>query len=538
MLDTKIREDVNRISKEMLRFKSGTLNEEEWRRFRLQNGIYGVRFQKNIQMIRVKVPYGELTSNQLRVLSEITELFSSGIGHITTRQDIQIYWISLNAIPEVMRRLSKVGLTTREASGHTVRNVTACPLAGVCTKEEFDITPYAKYMAYYFLRNPLAQNLPRKFKIAFSSCSEDCALGVINDIGAIAITKDHNGRQVKGFRIYVGGGLGSPPRAAHLLEEFTLANDLGITCEAVLRVFDRLGNRDNLQRARMKFLIEKIGINQFREIIFKERQVLRVTFSGDPNTNVEEIIIDKKPLGTNKIIENDKIFNTWFNTNVVDQKQKGFKSVYINLIGGDITSTQFIALANIADKYADGCLRTTIRQDVVFRWVDQTRVYDMYLALKKNKLITAGANTICDIVGCQGTDTCNLGVTRSHRLAMKLSEHLLDKEKNMFSKEFEGADIKVSGCPNACGQNHIATIGLFGSAQRVNGRMVPFYQLQLGGAIYEGKVKFGEPIIRIPAKRVPQAISAILNLYRSNKKDDESFVSWVNRLQVDGDDND
>ena len=533
MLNTKLREDVKRVSKEMQRFKSGILNDEEWRRFRLQNGIYGVRFQKNIQMIRVKIPYGELTSNQLQMLGEIAELFSSGIGHVTTRQDIQMYWISLNAVPEVLRRLSEVGLTTRESSGHTVRNVTACPLAGVCTKEEFDITPYAKYIAYYFMRNPLAQNLPRKFKIAFSSCSEDCALGSINDLGVIAISKNHNGEQIKGFRIYVGGGLGSPPRAAHLLEDFTLADDLGVTCETVLRVFDRLGNRDNLQRARMKFLIEKIGINQFREMIFKERQVLRVTISGDPNTNVEDTIIDKKLLGiTNNKID-DENFNKWLNTNVVDQKQKGFKSVFINLIGGDITSTQFKTLANIANKYADGYLRTTIRQDIVLRWVDQTKIYDMYLDLKKNNLITSGANTICDIVGCQGTDTCNLGVTRSHRLAMKLSEHLLNTEKNMFSKEFEGADIKVSGCPNSCGQNHISTIGLFGSAQRVNGRMVPFYQLQLGGSVSEGKVKFGEPIMRIPAKRVPQAVSEIIKLYRLEKKGDETFVSWINRLQLD-----
>lgn len=522
----------------MLNFKSGTLGEEEWRRFRLQNGIYGVRFQKDIQMIRVKVPYGELSSKQLLMLSEISELFASGIGHITTRQDIQIYWISLSAIPEVMRRLNKVGLTTRESSGHSVRNITACPLAGVCTNEEFDITPYAKYMAYYFLRNPLSQNLPRKFKIAFSGCGDDCALGAINDIGAIASIKKINGKQVKGFRLYIGGGLGSPPRAAQLLEEFTLADNLGITCEAILRIFDRLGNRNNLQRARMKFLIEKTGINQFREMIFKERKVLTVTKSGDPKTNIEKIVTNKKLSGSKKIIENDKIFNKWVNTNVVDQKQEGFKSVYINLIGGDITPTQFKALANIADKYADGCLRTTIRQDVVFRWVDQEKIYDMYLALKKDNLISAGANTICDIVGCQGTDTCNLGITRSHRLAMKLSEHLLDKEKNMLSKEFEDTDIKVSGCPNACGQNHIATIGLFGSAQRVNGRMVPYYQLQLGGTVSEGDVRFGEPIMRIPAKRVPKAISKIIKLYRSEKKDNETFVSWVKRLQIDGVEND
>ncbi len=534
MSDPQIQADVERVSNEVLRYKSGELGEEEWRRFRLQNGVYGIRFQKDIQMVRVKVPYGEVNSEQLRILGDIAEIFSMGIGHITTRQDIQFHWVALEAVPEVLRRLCEVGLTTREACGNTVRNVTACPLAGVCPKEVFDVTPYAKHISRYLLRNPLTQNLPRKFKVAFSGCGDDCIFGAINDVGALATVKSLDGQQIKGFRIYIGGGLGSPPRAAHLLEEFTPAEDLDLTCEALIRVFDRMGNRDNIFRARMKFVIDRVGIDEFRRLIFKERQALRVTKSGDPATVVEEERVEKVSSGAGKGSEGDAEFQKWFRTNAEPQKQKGFYAVYVTLFGGDLTARQFRVLADIAERYADSLVRTTVLQDMVLRWVDQVDLYDLYADMKKVGLASPGANTISDVVGCPGADTCNLGVTRSHRLAMKLSEHLSEQDDIMLSSDLEGVSIKVSGCPNACGQHHVATIGLFGSAQRVDGRMVPYYQLLLGGSVSDGVVRFGEPVMRVPAKRVPEAVSKLIDLYREQKMDGENFLSWVERLQSEG----
>lgn len=534
MINQDINTDIEHVTKEALRYKAGKLDEEKWRQIRLKNGIYGIRFQKDIQMVRIKLPYGEVNSDQLRVMADIAEIFSTGIGHITTRQDIQFHWISLEAVPEVLRRLGEVELTTREACGNTVRNVTACPLAGVCNKEKFDVTPYAKHISNYLLRNPLTQNLPRKFKLAFSGCNDDCVKGAINDIGAIATKNIKNGKKVKGFKLYVGGGLGSPPRAAHLLEEFTSVEDLEVTCEAIIRIFDRFGNRNNIFRARMKFIIDLMGIKEFRQRIFEERKILSATKKRDSIVQIEEDDISKQDPVTIKNINGNKEFEKWLTTNVEQQKQVNFYSISLNLIGGDLTARQFRILADIVEKYADGFIRTTIRQDVVFRWINQNNLKNIFNELTKANLAVLGANTICDIVGCPGADTCNLGVTRSHRLAMKLSKHLLEQEKDIFSKEFEDANINVSGCPNSCGHNHIATIGLFGSAQRVNGQMTPFYQLELGGSVSEGRVQFGEHSIRIPAKKVPEAVSKLLSLYRSEKQDSETFKSWINRLRSDG----
>lgn len=541
MIDPLISADVERVSNEVMQYKAGDLGEEEWRRFRLQNGIYGVRFQKNIQMIRVKIPFGELTADQLRVLGETADIFSTGIGHVTTRQDIQFYWIALEAIPEVLRRLGQVDVTTREASGNTVRNITACPLAGVCEKERFDVTPYAKQVARYLLRNPVSQNLPRKFKIAFSGCSDDCAISGINDVGAIAVVKEVNGQQVKGFRIHVGGGLGTPPRPAYLIEEFTPAKDLLLTIEAVIHVFDRLGNRENTFKARMKFVIEQLGLDEFRRLVQKERWALRATKAGNPEIQID----DAEEWGNGRHIAAeqhnrsidaetaDNGFDRWFRTNVVQQKQKGFYAVTMMLIGGDITARQLNILADVAEKYGDGRARTTIRQNIVLRWINSADLRSLYQDLIKADLALPGADTICDVVGCPGADTCNLGVTRSHRLAMKLSEHLAASDDLMLDKDLNGVSIKVSGCPNSCGQHHIATIGFFGSAQRVNGRMVPHYHLLMGGKVYDGTVRFGDTMMMIPAKKVPEAVSKIVELYRDQRLEGESFQSWVDRLFSD-----
>jgi sulfite reductase beta subunit-like hemoprotein len=312
--------------------------------------------------------------------------------------------------------------------------------------------------------------------------------------------KEVDGQGVRGFRIWVGGGLGSPPRAAQLLEDFTSAEDLLITVEAAIRVFDRLGNRDDVFRARMKFVIDRIGIGEFRRLVLKERWAIRATKAGDPEMRVESEIVKRKLPGVVETVDDGGVYARWFETNVLSQKQEGYYAVTVTLPGGDVTARQFGALAEIAERYGDGTVRTTIRQNLVLRWIEGGDVERVYRDLERVDMVWPGADTVCDVVGCAGADTCNLGITRSHRLAMKLSESLSAAEGLMLDEDLEGVSIKVSGCPNACGQHHVATIGLF-----------------------------GETVTKVPAKRVPDAISKILVLYREKRQAGETFLSWVDR---------
>ena len=525
--------EIKRISEEIGKYKAGQLDEEIFRRLRLENGIYGIRFQKDIQMIRVKIPYGLLTADQLDKLGDVAEIFANGIGHVTTRQAFQFHWIPLDSIPEVLRHISEVGLTTREACGNTVRNVTACPLSGVSPDEIFDIMPYADAVVRYFLRNPLNQNLPRKFKIALEGCLTDHAATGMHDIGILAEKKLVDGREVKGFRIYVGGGLGPPPFAAQLLEEFTPADKLLITCEAILRVFDRLGERNNPAKARLKFVIMRLGMEEFKKIVLKERNLVYATRAGDKLWEIEEfdeIPPSNLPEPSGKV-DNDEEYRRWRLTNVNAQKQEGFYYVYVTLPAGDITTQQFYELAKMTRKYAGGVLRTTRTQNLVFRWIRDDLLNDLYNDLKQIGLATYGANRILNVVGCPGADTCNLAITHSHKLALELHKRLAQIPEIVMSEDLKDISIKVSGCPNSCGQHHIADIGFYGSAQRLNGRMAPFYTLLLGGQVGPGKVVFGQPVAKVPAKNVPEVILRIMEIYRQSKKDGESFSEWVKRSQ-------
>lgn len=523
--------EVARFADMIERRRRGEVDEEDFRRFRLQHGVYGIRGQTDVQMVRVKIPGGILTSAQLDCLATIAETFSRGIGHITTRQDIQFHWVSLDKVPEVLRRLMEVGLTTREACGNVVRNITACPLAGVCTTEVFDVTPYATALSRFLLRNPVCCALPRKFKIAFSGCAVDCAVAGIHDVGALAAVKEENGVLRRGFRLYVGGGLGPSPQAAQLLEPFTPAEDLILTVVAILRVFDRLGNRQNRARARMKFLVRDLGIEEFRRLVLEERRVLWSTWTGEPPTVSPTFEPNPPPAPEEPLPEAPAPagFEVWQKTNVVSQKQAGFCAAYVTVPGGDLTADQFRALANLTRRLPGVEPRTVRTQNLVLRWVREEWLSSLYAALVEAGLGLPGVNGITDVVGCPGADTCNLAITYSHRLALELSRQLVQSLDKALAEDLRDVTIKVSGCPNSCGQHHIATIGLYGTARKVGDRQVPFYQLLLGGHVHDGGVTFAQPVIRIPARRVPEAILRLVNAYRHERAEGETFLDWVRR---------
>ncbi len=534
LIDPVAAAEISRFADLIERRRRGQLDEEDFRRFRLQHGTYGIRGQTDVHMVRVKVPYGALTAAQLECLGEIAERFARGTGHITTRQDVQFYWVPLEAVPGVLRRLAEVGLTTREACGNVVRNVTACPLAGVCATEVFDVTPYAAALSRHLLRNLICQALPRKFKIAFSGCATDCAIAGIHDIGAVATLREEDGVARRGFRLYVGGGLGPVPRAAQLLEPFTLAEDLILTAEAVVRVFDRLGNRQNRTRARMKFLIEEGGIEEFRRLVFEERRVVWSAWPGEPPPAPEAQEPGLSPAmarpASNGLAPAG--FEVWRKTNVVAQRQAGFYAVYVTVSGGDLTPDQFRILAALLRRFPDLEARTVITQNLVLRWAREEWLPLLYATLAEAGLGRPGVHGIGDVVGCPGADTCNLAVTYSHRLALELSRQFAERPDMALADDLKDVTIKISGCPNACGHHHIATIGLHGAARKIGDRQVPFYQLLLGGKVHDGEVTFVRPVTRIPARQVPEALFRLVETYRSERIDGESFLGWIERKEV------
>jgi sulfite reductase beta subunit-like hemoprotein len=526
-----IADDIQEMRDAIFRLKRGEMPEENFRKFRLHRGIYGQRAdQAGFNMVRVKVPYGLLTARQLSGLAAITQTFADGVAHITTRQDIQFHWVRLENVPTVMEELAEVGLTTREACGNTVRNIVGSPLAGVAGDELFDVTPYARLLAKHLLRNPLNQQLPRKFKISFSgSASEsDGIIPWIHDIGFVAAL---NRAHERGFIIYVGGGLGSQPRVADVLEEFTPADLLIPTTEAILTIFNKHGNRENRNKARMKFVIWKIGLPEFRRLVYEERE--RILQSGRefnlPSDDPESGYLPATSLS--EIHTNgDLAFHHWLDSNVFPQKQQPYHIVYVNPTIGDLTADQLIALGKIAEKFSNGRVRTTTQQDIVLRWIRAGDLHDLYEELKQANLHQAGAQTIANVTSCPGADTCNLGITHSRALGKALTT--LFQEKNGWKNALEDLRVKISGCPNSCGQHHVASLGFFGASKKAGSQEIPSYVLLLGGGFNSGKQTYGETVGKIPARRVPEAVSRILQTFLSERSDEENFWQYVDRAGV------
>lgn len=529
-----IQEEITRYEAEVQRFLRQEMHPEVFRRFRLQHGIYGQR-QEGVQMVRVKIPFGGLNPQQLRCLAFIADEYSRGVAHVTTRQNVQFHFVRLERTAEIMRILAEAGLTTREACGNTVRNVTASPHTGVCPDEVFDVTPYVMATFRLFIRNPICENLPRKFKIAFSDCPKDAGLTPIHDIGLMAMRQPMHGQEVPGFRITVGGGLGPSPRRPYLLEEFVPIQDYLPVCEAVVRVFNRYGNRKNRSMARLKFLLEKIGFEEFYRLYQQEYQWIKET--RDPKAYAVLLPQEEPPpAGLTAIPHNGNgdrespDYREWLATNVIPQKQAGFCMVHVRLVIGDITSGQLRSLADISERYAHGNIRSTVRQNFVLRWISQQHLFGLYKELRNAGLAKARAETIGDVVACPGTDTCGLGITGSKGLGRALTE-LFDNGDGI-AEDLKGLTIKVSGCPNSCAQHHIAAIGFHGLAHKVQGRMVPAYQLHLGGRFdpHQGVI-FGHQIpLRFPAKKVPDVVKSIISLYREQRQKGEDFYAFVDRM--------
>ena len=515
-------------------FRKGKISEDDFRRFRLQHGAYGSRLQQNYSMVRIKVPSGEMTPEQLEKIASLSEAFSIGSAHVSTRQNIQLHWVQLEDVSEVMRGLVEVGLTTREACGNTVRNVMCSHFAGVCPDEEFDSTPYAKAIARFFLRNPVCQNLPRKFKINFACCSQH-GLVRIADIGLIPAKKDGS----SGFKIYLGGGLGAASFLGHQLEEFTSEVRLVSTCMAVIRLFDRLGNRENMARNRMRYLVNEMGWEKFQKLVIKERSNVEMTVSletlgrykveTEPQ-NMRQLLNGKKlPLINEKVDVNSDPYKRWLHTNVVSQKQNGYFVVFITLGAGDITASQLRSLAKtIRDYSGEGCARNTPNQNFAIRFIKAKDLPEFYNDLAKIGLANPGALTMSSAVGCSGTTSCNLAITNSHRLAKEIQSKFIELGLDT-ADDLRDSTIKISGCPNSCGQHEIATIGFYGGASRIGGTMTPTYTMMFGGRDGEDGL-LGRTVMRVPAKRVIPTLTKIIEIYRKERSENESLSVWIGKL--------
>ncbi len=532
---TKISEEVVKeieaFGREVKRLQNHEIPEEKFKKFRLQQGVYGQR-QKGVQMVRVKIPSGFLNAEKLRALADVIEQYSTGKGHVTTRQDIQFHFVKIDHLTAVLYRLAEAGLTTREACGNTVRNVTACHLAGVCPTEQFNVAPISEVVSAHLLRNPINQDLPRKFKISFSGCKSECGMAAIHDIGFVAETRKQNGITEYGFKTYVGGGLGSSPRLAKLYSEFLPLPEVLPTCEAILKIFDAHGDRKTRSKARMKFVVEKWGIEKFKEEIVKEKIALKERGAVYPvlpipevNSNGLAVVQNGHPLG-------DEEYEKWVRTNRVGVFHDGLVSVQVKLVLGDITVAQFRGLADIVEQWVpQQDIRATHQQNFILHGIRQETLPALYEALNRIGLGASGAERAVDVIACPGADSCQLALTSSMGLGAAITDTF---SKNLTDYEdVKGLRIRISGCPNSCAHHHIAGIGLHGVAKKVHGKLAPHYQLHLGGGINADSPQLGKPKIKLPAKNISQAVMAIIKIYRENHIEGELFNDFVRRYGAD-----
>ena len=503
-----VEKDIIELERKIHLFKDGKLDEDKFRSLRLARGVYGQR-QSGVQMIRIKLPYGKTKVNQLRRIADVADEYSTGKLHITTRQDIQIHYVSLDRTPQLWADLEKDDVTLREACGNTVRNITASAMAGVDKNEPFDISPYAHAMFEFFLRNPISQEMGRKVKIAFSSNEEDSAYTFIHDIGFIAKTRNVDGVEQRGFKVVIAGGLGAQPYLAQSVYDFLPEDAIIPYSEALVRVFDKHGERARRNKARLKYLVKKIGVEEFQRLVELERKSLKYqTFHIDPDTYEET----KRPESLTETVDVDvdaDAYDKWFKSNVVAQKQDGYYAVNVRLLTGDFTTTQARALAKIVERLASDEIRFTIGQGFVIKFVPEANLKAIYSALDGLGFAEPGADSTHDVTACPGTDTCNLGIANSTGVAGALEEVLKqDYPDYIYNKNLK---IKISGCMNSCGQHSMAAIGFHGSAIKVKKGILPATQILLGGGVVgDGAGRVSEKIVKIPSKRAPQALKTIL----------------------------
>ncbi|MFT6321828.1 MAG: sulfite reductase (ferredoxin) [Granulosicoccus sp.] len=515
-----VQKDILELEKKIRLFKEGKIDEERFRSLRLARGVYGQR-QAGVQMIRIKLPYGKVTGEQLLRISKVADEYSTGKLHITTRQDIQIHYVSLDRTPQLWAELEKDDVTIREACGNAVRNVTASALAGVDVDEPFDVTPYAHAVFQFFLRNPICQEMGRKFKISFSSSDEDTALSFIHDLGFIPKVK--NGEH--GFKVMLAGGLGSQPRHADVLYDFLPINKLIPTVEGVLRVFDRHGERAKRLKARMKFLVKNLGVDGFVKLVEEERKALsHQTVEIDfPREDVFSLL--PKIKSPEVKIENQKAFEHWKLTNVIKQKQEGLFAIGVKVLLGDFSTEKARALAKLIREFGTNELRFTLRQNFVIRNVKEEYLTYFYQELLKLGFADLGFNATIDITACPGTDTCNLGIASSTGIAKELERVLISEYPDYINNK--NIVIKISGCMNACGQHNMAHIGFQGMSIRTKNKLVaPAVQILLGGGVLgNGQGRFADKVIKLPSKRGPEALRFILDDFEEHGNG-KSFLAY------------
>ncbi|MFC5626494.1 nitrite reductase [Algoriphagus winogradskyi] len=509
-----VEQDIIDLEKKIALFNGGNIDEEKFRSLRLARGIYGQR-QPGVQMIRIKLPYGRVSSDQLRRICKVSDEYSTGRLHITTRQDIQIHYVSLDRTPELWAELERDDVTIREACGNTVRNVTASETAGIDPNEPFDVTPYADATFKYFLRNPISQEMGRKFKISFSSSDEDTGLSYLHDLGFIPKVKEIDGKEVRGFKVMLGGGLGSQPRHADVFSEFVEADQIIPFAEAVIRIFDRHGERAKRMKARMKFLIKDIGLEAFLELVENEKKAL--PFKSYPIAfeayDAAQILPDAPSATVEEELGLD--FEHFKLTNILPQKQKGFVSVGVRVPLGDFYTDQARKLADLVEKYASAEVRFTLRQNFLIRDVREDLVPYFYKELKEIGLASAGYNSLGDITACPGTDTCNLGIASSTGIAAELEKVILAEYPQYLKNQ--DLVIKISGCMNACGQHNMAHIGFQGMSMKSGKVVIPALQVLLGGGnMGDGNGRFADKVTKIPSKRGPQALRILLDDFEAN----------------------
>jgi sulfite reductase (ferredoxin) len=517
-----VEKDILDLAKKIAQFKAGEIHEEKFRSLRLARGVYGQR-QQGVQMIRIKLPYGKIQFHQWKRISDISDEYSTGNLHLTTRQDIQIHYVSLDRTPELWAKLEEDDITLREACGNTVRNITASPTSGIDPKELFDVSPHADAAFRYFLRNPICQEMGRKIKMSFSNTDEDTSLAYLHDVGFIPkIVNDE-----RGFKVVVGGGLGAQPMLAHVAHEFLAENEVIPFIEAILRVFDRHGERNSRHKARMKFLIQKIGFEAFMDLVKAESKALKNHSFEIPSATAWEV--EAPTLNADVATPSTEEYATWLATNTFEQKQKGFHAVYVRILNGNISSTTSRSLIEALNGYIGDDIRITINQGLMLKYVPTANLAYVYSVLDAHGLAAPGANSIANITACPGTDTCNLAISDSTNITSKLEAVITEEFPSLIHDS--AMKIKISGCMNACGQHSMASIGFHGSSLKAaDKRVLPALQVLLGGAtLGNGEGKIADKVIKVPSKRGPQVLRTLLNNFEENAQADEYFHSYYDR---------
>lgn len=534
--DLTVREDIEAFRAASEKWVAGEITDDQFRAQRLRRGVYTQR-QVGVHMIRTKVPSGSVTADQMDQLALAADLYAGGKSHLTTRQNVQYHFVKLADVPGLLHLLGDVRLTTREACYNTVRNITACPLSGLLEDEAFDVHPYARRTAFAFLHRELTDSMPRKFKIAFSGCKEDCALCAIHDLGFRAVLRDGQ----RGFRVVAGGGLGPLPNEAQVLDEFLPVERVVNRCEAVLRIFNQYGNRGNKNKARLKFVIRERGFAWFQEQVEKEYADILANGGIPTPDSVPEgfggFQATPPPLGTGELLpilgsngHPNPEYEAWLATNVRKQRQEGYWIATVKVEQGNLTSDQMRGLADIARKGGDSELRFGVDQNVLLAWIPRQNLKRVFASLQEIGLAGAGAYEIEDVVTCPGAYSCNLGLTKSMNLGAALAESV----KKYSDAQIRQLTIKISGCPNACGQHWIGDLGFYGNARKINGKEVPYYQMLLGGGSDEnGIIRFGFAIQSIAARLAPVAVDRVLEHWVANRLPGESFREYVQRFKIE-----